>query len=107
MFITARIIASLVVNIDDAWRLTGLTSRNWTDSSIYLYERQIKECRGGWQSLLEGVNLRLQVRVAGHLPSLKQPKNFINDNMRPKKLCLSLRLAFLLKVWIVSVIVKQ
>ena len=37
-------------NIDDAWRLimpkikkkTGLTSRNWTDSSNSLDERQIK-----------------------------------------------------------------
>ena len=31
---------------------SGLTSRDWTDSSISLDERQIKECRGGWQSLL-------------------------------------------------------
>ena len=42
------------MEIDHAQKLkkTGLTSRNWTDLSISLDERQIKESRAGWQSLL-------------------------------------------------------
>ena len=36
---------------------TGLTSRNWTDSSNFLDERQIKECGGGEQSLFSSSRL--------------------------------------------------
>ena len=36
---------------------TGLTSRNWTDPSISLDERQIKESQVGWQSLLSSSRL--------------------------------------------------
>ena len=41
-------------NIDDVCtdKKTGCFSRNWTDSSISLDKRQIKESRAGWQSLL-------------------------------------------------------
>ena len=40
--------------IDHAHKLkkTGLTSRNWTDSSISLDERQIKESRAGFPTYL-------------------------------------------------------
>ena len=47
--------------IDHAHKLKkkkpGLTTQNWTDSSISLDERQIKESRAGWQSLLSSSRL--------------------------------------------------
>ena len=36
---------------------TSLISRNWTDSSISLNERQIKESPAGWQILLSSFRL--------------------------------------------------
>ena len=41
--------------ITDAQKLkkkTGLTSRNWTDLSISVDKRQIRECQAGWQSVI-------------------------------------------------------
>ena len=58
-----------VVNFNNAWRLImcknvkkkGLASQNWTDSSISLDERQIKECQGGWQRFLPLPNLSRKI----------------------------------------------
>ena len=52
-----------VIMVGGSLRAVSLL-RNWTDSSISLDERQIKECLGGWQNLLPLPNFSR--KIEGH-----------------------------------------
>ena len=57
---------------------TGLTSRNWTDSSNFLDERQIKECGGGEQSLFPRPDLSRKIERDS--ARMVRPKIYSNES---------------------------